>query len=149
MIQIWRNSDLVMPYCRQYRPLSMKDMERWYDKLHEDKHYNLTNDLFLIKHEGEPIGVGGLVRIDYRNRKAEISFYFAYEMAPEIIKLALTSIIRYGFTTLNLRKLYFPCYSFNPRIPIYEEVMEAEYVAEEEYYYEGKYYDRIVLVKYA
>src|SRR3990167_5229617 len=128
-IQRWRNSSNVMPYCRQYRPLSMQDMEKWYQS--SDKEYNLINDLFLIcLKDGTPIGVGGFVRIDWRNRKAEVSFYIGEDSHRnrETIKLAISHIVQYGKATLNLWKVYFPCYSFNPFLPIYEEVMPREYI---------------------
>jgi len=148
IIQRWRNSDKVMPYCRQYRPLSLKDMGDWYLKLSEDKDYNLTNDLFIIDYDYKSIGVCGLVRLDWRNRKAELSFYVGEAISEATIREAFMAIIRYGLATLNLWKISFPCYSFNPYIPLYEEMMNKEYIAKSEYYHEGKYYDRIVLVKY-
>lgn len=150
LIQKWRNSDNVMPNCRQYRPLSTTDMENWYDGLTKDKDYNLTNDIFLLLLQGAPIGAGGLTRIDWRSRKAEVSFYVAEtkNCTKKIISEALLFVVDYGIKTLNMRKVYFPVYSFNPYLPIYEKVMEREYIAKSEYFYEGKYYDRIVLVKY-
>lgn len=147
-IQRWRNSPQVLPYCRQYRPVSMVDMEQWYKKLTEDKDYNLVNDLFIIEYKGVSFGVGGFVRIDFRNRRGELSFYIGEEIGIVTIKKALMAIIHYGTATLNLWKISFPCYSFNPKIPIYKEIMTEEYIAKNEYFWDGKYYDRIVLVVY-
>ncbi len=146
----WRNSSDVMPYCRQYRQLSVKNMQEWYKKLHEDKDYNLTNDLFIIEHDNNKIGVGGFVRIDWRNRKGELSFYVGESSfrTQEIINKALMAIVGYGFKTLNLWKIYFPIYSFNPYLSMYKEVLKEEYIAKEEYYWQGKYYDRIILTAY-
>ena len=149
-IQRWRNSDDVMPYCRQYKPLSQSDMLVWYDGLTKDKEYNLVNDLQLIELDGIPIGVGGFVRIDWRNRKAEVSFYVGEisKSNPATIQSALMAIVQYGFTTLNLWKVYFPVYSNNNNLETYKEVLKEEYVAKKEYYWNGKYLDRIILVKY-
>jgi len=151
MIQRWRNSPNVMPYCRQYRPLSMKDMETWYDNLSRDASFNLTNDLFVIEYEGTPVGVGGLVRIDSRCKRGEVSFYIgdAEKCIEEVIVPTLSHIIQYGFATLGLRKIYWPVYAFNPYLEIYEKVMKREYIARQEYLWQGKYWDRIVLVSYA
>jgi len=146
MIQRWRNQSNVLPYCRQYRPLSIRDMEAWYDKLHIDKDYNLTNDFFIIEYN-KSIGVGGFTRIDWRNRKAELSFYVS-EFDEKIVGKALLHLVGYGFETLNLFKIYWPVYSFNPHIKVYEEYFNKEYTAKKEYYWEGKYHDRIVLVAY-
>ena len=151
MIQRWRNSPNVMPYCRQYRPLSMKDMETWYDNLSRDASFNLINDLFVIEYEGTPVGVGGLVRIDSRCKRGEVSFYIgdAEKCIEEVIVPTLSHIIQYGFATLGLRKIYWPVYAFNPYLEIYEKVMKREYIARQEYLWQGKYWDRIVLVSYA
>ena len=150
-LQRWRNSEQVMPYCRQYRPLSKKDMSNWFEGLTKDKEYNLTNDLFIIEKDYVPIGVGGFVRIDWRNRKAEVSFYVAdsSNCDKETLCGSLLQLIHYGLSTLNLWKIYFPCYEFNPLLKVYEEVMTREYVAKKEYFWEGKYWDRIILVRYA
>ena len=150
VIQIWRNSPNVLPYCRQYRPLSMEDMEAWYEKLHKDKDYNLTNDLFVIENKGRQIGVGGFVRIDWRNRKAELSFYVGEgtDRTEEVITESILAIVGYGFKTLGLHKVYFPVYAANPYLSIYEKVLTREYIAKEEYYWEGKFHDRIILVAY-
>jgi len=150
MIQRWRNSPNVVPYCRQYHPLSMADMEIWYATLSRDIDYNLVNNLFVVEYEDTPVGVGGLIRIDFRNRKGEISFYIgdAEKCTKEIIVPTLTSIVRFGLTTLNLFKVYFPCYAYNPYIKFYKEVMGVDYVAPMEYYWDGVYHDRIVLSSY-
>jgi len=148
LLQIWRNSDKVMPWCRQYRELSKADMLKWYKQMSEDKHYNLVNDLFIIASEGEDIGVGGLVRIDWRNRKGEVSFYVAKKVSEDILAQALLCVMGYAFKTLNLYKVYLPCYQGNPNIPIYERCMNREYVACKEYYLNGRYLDRIVLTAY-
>ena len=140
-LQSWRNSANVMPYCRQHRLLTMDDMEEWYEAGDRD-------NLFLIRKDNEPIGVGGIIRIDWRNRKGEISFYVAEEKNKECIEPALLQILDYGSKTLGLHKMYFPCYQGNPYIPLYERCMTKEYVAKSEYYWEGKYLDRIILVKY-
>ena len=126
----------------------MNDMERWYSNLREDGDYHLTNDFFLLLCDSTPIGVGGYTRIDWRNRKAELSFYVAEVDNEEIITEALNKTLLYGLATLNLYKIYFPVYSFNPRLEIYKKVMLEEYTAYNEYFWEGKYYHRVVLVKY-
>jgi RimJ/RimL family protein N-acetyltransferase len=149
LIQSWRNSDNVMPYCRQYRPLSVQDMENWFNTLKIDNDYNLVNDMFMIYDINEPIGVGGLVRIDWRNRHGELSFYIGNTSycTKEHITQSLLAIMEYAFQTLNLHKVYWPIYSFNPYLEIYEKVMEREYVGLREYYWQGKYWDRIILSK--
>jgi hypothetical protein len=146
----WQKYEEVMPYCRQYRPLSMQDMEEWYSKLNDDKDYNLTNDMFMLSYKDTKIGVGGFTRIDWRNRKAELSFYVGEDSSrnQKTISSAIMAIVEYGFKTLNLWKIYFPVYSFNPNLPMYQKVLKEEYTAKKEYYWEGKYWNRVILVAY-
>lgn len=149
LIKTWRNSTYVMPYCRQYRPLSRQDMYDWY-MAKKDGDYNLTTDLLMIMLDSKPIGVGGYTRIDWRNRKGEVSFYVGdiSSLLEENIVEALSVVVEYGLKTLNLFKVYFPCYSNNPYIPFYEKVLQREYLAPNEYFWDGRYLDRIVLSKY-
>lgn len=147
LIQIWRNSPQILPYCRQYRRLSMQNMEKWYERLQISPDYNLTNDFFIIEY-GKPIGVGGFTRIDWRNRKAELSFYVT-EIDEKVVGMSLLRLMDYAFETLNLFKIYWPVYSFNPNLGVYEEYLHKEYTAKKEYYWEGKYHDRIMLVAYS
>jgi len=150
MLQRWRNSPGVMPYCRQYRPLTQQDMLQWYELGKKESDYNLTNDLFIIEYNNKAIGVGGFVRIDWRNRKGELSFYIGThtENTKKMVGLALSALLEYAFKTLGLHKIIFPCYSFNPNIPTYKETLTEEYTAKEEYYWDGKFWDRIILVAY-
>jgi len=147
-IQDWRNSKNVLPNCRQYRPLSWIEMEKWYARLHNDSDFNLSNDLFIVGVDNIPFGVGGFVRIDWRNRKAELSFYVGEEKFTVYISKALQSLMDYAFKTLNMHKIYFPVYSFNPYLEIYERCLEREYIAKSEYFWNGKWHDRVILVKY-
>ena len=103
--------------------------------------------MFILTKEDIPQGVGGFTRIDWRNRKAELSFYVE-EFDKVFVKKALLVLLAYATKTLNLHKIYWPVYSFNPHLKVYEEVMKREYVAKKEYYWEGKYHDRVVLVSY-
>lgn len=141
-----------MPNCRQYRPLSEDDMLSWHDSLsYTDSGYNLTQDMFLLVYDTTPIGVGGYTRIDWRNRKAELSFYVGHQSFvnnKEITNNALLSVVDYATTTLNLFKICFPIYAFNPNLPLYKKCLQEEYIAKKEYYWQGQYWDRIVLVKY-
>ena len=147
LIKMWRNSPNVMPYCRQYRPLSNKDMSTWYESMNRESDYNLTNDMFMILDGEMPIGVCGLIRIDWRNRKAEVSFYIGtpQEASESTIIKSLCKLMVYAFKTLGLHKVYFPVYSYNPYLTIYEKCMTRGYVAKGEYFYDGVYHDRIVL----
>lgn len=127
ILQRWRNSDIVMPYCRQYRPLTKQNMRDWF--IAGD-----NKELFILKYDSSRIGVGGFIRIDWRNRKTEMSFYVGEDTyrTEEIISQAILCLVDYAFKTLNLHKIYFPCYSFNPNLPIYEKVLKREYTAKKE-----------------
>jgi len=107
--------------------------------------------MILAYNEGfdRPIGVGGFTRIEWKNRKAEITFYIGdFEFnRSEVVKDTLRLIIESGFNQMNFHKLYFPVYSDNPNLKHYQDVMHEEAVMKEEYWRDG-WKDRHILVSY-
>jgi len=157
ILREWRNSENVRPYCRQYKLLTDADMLRWYNS------FSSSDDMvmFGIKDLSTKalkdkellsilLGACGIIRIDWRNRKGEISFYIGSSSycTEENIKEGLSLLKKYAFDILNLHKVYFPVYSFNPYLRLYEKVLRREYVAKSEYYWQGKHYDRVILTAY-
>lgn len=150
VLRRWRESELVKPYLREFKPHDEERQKNWYYSLTEDNDdilfvigWDYENSITAIK----SIGCGGIVRIDWKNRKGEISFFIGERdfANNHYIKDSLQKIIDYGLKELNLHKLYFPVYEFNPFLQTYREVMDLDYVASDEFYRFGAYWDRIVL----
>ena len=145
----WRNSEAVMPYCREYRCLSKKDQARWYvEYLKQQYNSEWDTHLMMIEHERTPIGIGGFTRIEWRNRKAELTFYIAEDCTDSTTTDALDMICRRGFDMWNFNKIYFPVYDHNPTLTLYETYFNLEAVLREEYFWDGEYRSRHYLTKY-
>src|SRR3990167_9268340 len=115
LLQHWRNSPGVLPYVREYRFLSDYDQDKWWESYQKSRRTSewdqelmiiqldtgkdwKTNGLSGIggsvtfnidgKTYKGPIGVGGFVRTQWRNRKAELSFFICKDSykTREIIK---------------------------------------------------------------
>jgi len=146
ILRYWRNSDFVRKNCRAFKLISEKEQKNWFYALGQDP----DDILFMLwdSQMNKSIGCGGIVRIDWKNRKGEVSFFIGLpEEVPQIPE-ALEKVIHYGLQELNLHKLYFPVYECNPFLKTYEQVMPREYVAKKEFYRFGKYWDRIILTRF-
>lgn len=157
----WRNSSFVMPYVREYRYLNDSDQEKWYqDYLTSRRKSDFDQELLVIEHHLEKkssypssdrghqteIGVGGFTRIEWKNRKAEISFYIGLKEFEFLIEPALKLLIEKGFKEFGFHKIYWPVYSHDPHLPIYKKIFDVEAVLKEEHWFEG-WKDRVYLSK--
>ena len=109
----WRNNPNVnRHFCMQ-------------DKLTEEAHMNWLNNVvmtnkakqFIIseKSTGIDIGTVYLRDIDYRNKKAEMGIYIGEDSCrgKGYGSEAIRFIINYGFTTMNLHKIYLRVFANN------------------------------------
>ena len=120
-IMKWRNEQIF--HLRQSKPLTVEDQEHYFT--------NVVSELF---HQNQPvqllfsylekkfcIGYGGLVRINWIDRNAEISFIMNTELEKKEFhqhwKLFLDLIEKVAFNELNLHKIY--TYAFDLRPYLY------------------------------
>lgn len=150
-----RNSLLVMPYCREYRYLTEKDQEDWYEQYHKSRRKSDWDQELMVMAPSIDsnliYGVAGFTRIQWKNRKAEVSLYIAnYGSLPkeQVIEGAIEHLFYRAFDVFNFRKIYWPVYGHDPNLEWYKQFFTEEAVLKEEYYWHGKYYDRHYLVKY-
>jgi len=172
LMKQWRNSDVVRPYVREFRFLSDRDQDNWwveYSLSRRDsdwgseimiiqKHLqpsdftalvgeSVTGNWEVSEQNTMPIGVGGFTRIQWRNRRAELTFYVGEleQRTADVIVGALYTILRKGFWELNLHKITWPVFGNDPNLPIYQKLIPAEAILKEEYFWGGRYYDRYYL----
>lgn len=159
-IDRWRNSKSVFPYVREYRLLSAKDQEDWFKSYRESRRdSDWGQELMILNHSGfGDIGVGGFVRIEWRNRKAELSMYLrgTEVIVPEkgmvpsdydprtdaIYKEALFELFRYGFDILGFNKITWPLYGHDPKLGLISMLMVEEAVLHDEYFWDGLFHNR-------
>ena len=78
IIQKWRNSPSFRRYFREYRELSLSQIQDWYKRLNADS----TREMFMIvENTSLLLGVAGLTSIDFVNRHADIHFYIGNDHA--------------------------------------------------------------------
>lgn len=145
IIKYWRNSPGVLPYVREYRLLSDYDQDKWFEAYQKQRRTSdWDQELMLILDEDLSIGVGGFVRTQWRNRRAELSFFIGEDAArtKDIIKDSLESLIDLGFNTYGFNKITWPVYGHDPNLDIYKDILKEEAVLKEEYFWNGKFYDR-------
>ena len=146
LLKQWRNSDQIRNYVREYRLLNDSDQEKWYSSLIASRRTADSDQEILIMEDGtgNGIGVAGFTRIEWRNRKGELTFYC---IKDELRKQALMAIISKGFNEFGFHKIYWPVYSHDPNIFIYQSILDTEAVLRDEYWWDGKWNDRIYLSK--
>lgn len=131
-IMKWRNEQIY--HLRQNKPLTEEDQENYFQnvvsKLFEQEQPDQI--LFSYIKEGECIGYGGLVHINWVDRNAEISFIMATELEEHEFEFHWTTYLKLiekvAFVELKLHKLY--TYAFDLRPHLYQAVENAGYKKE-------------------
>ena len=146
----WLNDPEVRQGISSFLPLSLAREENWFESMLkrpiEEHPFALE-----IKDGGKWLLIGscGLFDIDWRSRKAEIGIMIGDKRqwnkgyGTETMRL----ILKHGFETLNLHRLYLKVYSTNLRaIRAYEKagfVLEAR--LREAHFGDGKYNDDLIM----
>lgn len=112
-----RNDPILYVNFRQWKLLTEKDQENWYESLHQGQFPQTI--MFAVDSHTEYrilIGCVGLTSIDYKNGNAEISIYVdARHQGNGHGKAILEFITNYAFEELRLHKVYAEIFAFNER----------------------------------
>lgn len=131
-IMKWRNEQIY--HLRQYKTLTREDQDNYFDNtisqiFHQEKPPQL---LFSFLKNGELIGYGGLVHINWRDKNAEISFLMNTELEKEYFKLYwsifLDLIEQLAFLELGFYKIFTYAYDLRPKL--FEVLEEMCYILE-------------------
>lgn len=142
----WRNAQ--KDTLRQSKILTDKDQENWFKKIKKDKNQRL----FCIYDDGKFIGYCGLVYIDLRHKKAEMSFLEDTQRAENKktyrtdFLAVIDMLCGYGFKQLGLNKIFAETIVFRKgHIKILEEFgFKKEALLKEQYFKKGKFYDSLI-----
>ena len=141
----WTNDPKVRRYSRNMWPHTIEEVKKWFEPS-PDRH---TKEfvVFTIYHKRDkrPIGAVGFNHINWVSRDANIFAiigepeYWGKGIAIEANKL----LIKYGFTELNLHKIYASVHSPNARSLRAAEKLgfQKEGIIEEAEYVDGVYHD--------
>ncbi|MCF3107522.1 GNAT family N-acetyltransferase [Niabella sp. CC-SYL272] len=148
LIMRWRNEQIY--HLRQKRPLTGEDQEHYFQNIVA----NLFNQdqpeqiLFSYLKDGQCIGYGGLVHINWHDQNAEISFIMQTELeATEFHKhwaVYLGLLERVAFQELNLHKIY--TYAFDLRPHLYAAIEATGFIKEAELKEHCLYHNRYLSV---
>ena len=100
----WINNPENNKFLHYYLPLEYDRTLLWFEKNKENKNrYDAVIEL-----NGKPVGIIGLLNIDYRNKKAEyyITIGETEYKGRGIAYKASKEILKYGFKELKLNKIY-------------------------------------------
>lgn len=105
-MRVWRNESPARQYFFDRRLLSTEDQEAWYDAYLKTG----ADEMFIIEtFDSRPVGMVGLRNVDRDNDQAEVGrLVVAPEAYPglDIARDALNTLIRHGFETLRLARLF-------------------------------------------
>ncbi len=150
LIMKWRNEQIY--HLRQAHPLTEDDQQRYFDNVVSKLYDNPKPDqiLFSYLENGNCIGYGGLVHINWIDRNAEISFIMNTSLEAEHFtehwSNYLTMLKEIAFNDVEFHKLY--VYAFDLRPHLYTTLEANGFVREstlkEHCFYQGEYKNVVI-----
>jgi RimJ/RimL family protein N-acetyltransferase len=141
----WNNDPKVRHYARWVMPTTPGDIQKWF----EPRTGSGVRDVvfFMIYHKEDkiPIGTIGFFQVNWINRNAHVSATIGEPKywGMGIVGEAANLLINYGFTELNLHKIYAGVFNPNSRSLRAAEKLgfKQEAVLKEDLYVDGIYVD--------
>ncbi len=150
ILKVWRNNKKTRIHTREYRLLNMINQHDWFESIHKQNPPNII--MFGIENKKKKlIGVCGLTYIDWKNRHAEISNIMSLEkwQRSEEAKNTLELLMDYGFSELNLHRLWVEIFSIIPEnIKLFEKMnFVKEGTLRDKLWRNSKWYDSYIYSK--
>jgi RimJ/RimL family protein N-acetyltransferase len=142
----WLNDPEVTEGLSLYLPLSMADEEKWFERIAQADQAEKPLAIELKEGDGwRLIGNSSIFGIEWPNRSAEFGIFIGDKSlwnkgyGTEAVEL----VLKHGFETLNLHRIYLRVYSTNPRARrSYEKAgFVTEGILREAVYRNGTYAD--------
>lgn len=118
LLRDWRNIPDFRKNFREVRELNMENQEKWFERIIE----NSKNDfMFIIERlkDKKPIGVCGLVYVNWIIRSTDFSFYIGDEAKyiddDGYTEEAASLLLNYGFEDINMHKIWMELYEFDSK----------------------------------
>lgn len=146
----WLNDPEVRQYLLMTYPLSQAFEEKWFESMLER---GMAEQVLVIERLAgetyEPIGNTSFMQVDWISRNAEIGIFLGEKSVwgQGYGREAMKLMLRHGFNTMNLHRIYLRVYEHNIRgIRAYEA---AGFVHEgrlrQDVYREGRYRDVLIM----
>jgi RimJ/RimL family protein N-acetyltransferase len=150
LLRDWRNISSFRRNFREFKELNMVNQQAWHSKVSSS-----SNDfMFIIERldSKEPVGVCGLLYINWIIRSADFSFYIglneAYIDDEGYALEAAQLLISYGFNNLNLNKIWMELYEFdNKKIDFFTKAFgfKKDALLRQNCFEDGRYYDSVII----
>ena len=146
-LKIWRNDKKTRIHTREYKLLNMINQQKWFKSIHEQNPPSVI--MFGIENKRKKlIGVCGLTYIDWKNRHAEISNIISMEnwQRTKEAKNTLELLINYGFSELNLHRLWVEIFDTIPEnIKLFKKMrFSEEGVLKDKLWRNSKWHDSFI-----
>ncbi len=152
LIKEWRNQQ--MDILRQREPLTDQHQRRYYDEMVLPTYGQKEPPMVLLSflRQGQCIGYGGLVHIDWPARRAEVSFLLETSRSKDIhthkrdFAAFLELLKPLAFDAMNLNRLCTECYDLRPHhVQVLEQAgFKAEGRLRQHAYKGGRLLDALV-----
>ncbi len=117
LLRDWRNLEDFRKNFREYRELNMVNQETWFQRTCVSERDFMFGIVRLS--DRKLIGAAGLLYVNWQIRSADFSLYIgegeAYVDDGGLAGDAAATLLRYGFETLNLHKVWTELYEFDYR----------------------------------
>jgi diamine N-acetyltransferase len=114
----WLNDPEVTRGLAMYLPLSMGDEEKWFERVTQAEPDQRALAIEVKDRQTwRLVGNAGLFNLEWNNRSAEFGIFIGDKSRWDkgYGTEALELILRHGFDTLNLHRIYLRVYASNPR----------------------------------
>ena len=112
----WRNLPQFKRNFREYRELSRTMQNNWFERIVNGDR-NTIMFAICMRETNELLGCCGLCYINWVQRSADLSLYIGYQEAyiddEGIAKEACNLLFGYGFSELNLHKIWTELYEYD------------------------------------
>ncbi len=153
LLRDWRNIPEFRRNFREVRELNLTNQEKWFER----SCVNNPNDfMFVIVRlsDNKPIGACGLLYINWIIRSADFSFYIgdnnSYIDSEGYAKDAANLLINYGFSNLNLHKIWMELYEFDKlKLDFFQNEFnfQVDGKLRDNSFEDGKYWDSYIISK--
>lgn len=143
-----RNDPELRQYFREWKDISEDQQEKWYASRGNNTNQSHVYFEILSNETGEIVGCTGLHYINWRLRSAEFSIFLARSARGAGYGYETLSLLfNYGFSEMNLHKIWAEVYDNNKAISLYTNGlgMKVDGKSRHSQFINGKYMDSTLL----
>jgi len=115
LLRKWRNDKKTRIHTREFRLLNMINQKHWFESIHTENPPKFI--MFGVSNKkNQLIGMCGLTYIDWKNKHAEISIILSQKnwQRTKEAQNTIEMLIQYGFSELNLHRLWAEIFATAP-----------------------------------